>query len=135
VDNQIEDPIDEKLTQEISEIETRREKWLELRDLYLPLVRRFKELELGPYFDGRDINISFSGDKAKLTSVIRILRTNGFDTDADAPKANSNCWSAYFTNSEDSRIQFWINFSSTVCRMVKTGTKMVEQDVYEVQCD
>ena len=135
MDNPIEDPIDEKLTQEVSEIERRREKWFELRDLYLPLVRRFKELKLEPYFDGRDINISFSGDKAKLTSVIRILRTNGFDTDADAPKANSNYWSAYFTNSEDSRIQFWISFSSTVCRMVKVGTKMVEQDVYEVQCD
>ena len=130
MDNQIKDPIDEKLTQEVSEIERRREKWFELRDLYLPLVRRFKELELEPYFDGRDINISFSVDKAKLTSVIRILRTNGFDTGADAPKANSNYWSAYFTSTEDSRIQFWISFSSTVCRMV-----MVEQDVYEVQCD
>jgi hypothetical protein len=135
VNSQIEDPIDEKLTQEVSEIETRREKWLELRDNFLPLVRRFKGLEIEPNFDGRDINLSFSGDKTKLTSVIRILRTNGFDTDAEAPKANSNYWSAYFTNAEDSRIQFWISFSSTVCRMVKVGTKMVEQDVYEVQCD
>jgi len=135
VDNQIEDPIDEKLTQEVSEIETRRERWLNIRNLYLPLVRRFKGLDLEPTFDGRDINLSFSGDKAKLTSVIRILRTNGFDPDAEAPKANSNYWSAYFTNAEDSRIQFWISFSSTVCRMVKVGTKMVEQDVYEVQCD
>lgn len=135
MDNQIEDPIDEKLTQEVSEIETRRERWLNIRNLYLPLVRRFKGLDLEPTFDGRDINLSFSGDKAKLTSVIRILRTNGFDPDAEAPKANSNYWSAYFTNAEDSRIQFWISFSSTVCRMVKVGTKMVEQDVYEVQCD
>ena len=135
MDNQIEDPIDEKLTQEVSEIETRRERWLDIREYFLPLVRRFKGLDLEPNFDGRDINLSFSGDKAKLTSVIRILRTNGFDTDAEAPKANSNYWSAYFTNAEDSRIQFWISFSSTVCRMVKVGTKMVEQDVYEVQCD
>ena len=135
MDNQIEDPIDEKLTQEVSEIETRRERWLDIREYFLPLVRRFKGLEIEPSFDGRDINLSFSGDKAKLTSVIRILRTNSFDTDAEAPKANSNYWSAYFTNAEDSRIQFWISFSSTVCRMVKVGTKMVEQDVYEVQCD
>ena len=135
MDNQIEDPIDEKLTQEVSEIETRRERWLDIREYFLPLVRRFKGLEIEPTFDGRDINLSFSGDKAKLTSVIRILRTNGFDTDAEAPKANSNYWSAYFTDAEDSRTQFWISFSSTVCRMVKVGTKMVEQDVYEVQCD
>ena len=135
MDNQIEDPIDEKLIQEVSEIETRRERWLDVREYFLPLVRRFKGLEIEPSFNGRDINLPFSGDKAKLTSVIRILRTNGFDTDAEAPKANSNYWSAYFTNSEDPRIQFWISFSSTVCRMVKVGTKMVEQDVYEVQCD
>ena len=135
MDNQIEDPIDEKLTQEVSEIETRRERWLDIREYFLPLVRRFKGLEIEPSFDGRDINLSFSGDKAKLTSVIRILRTNGFDTDAEASKANSNYWSAYFTNAEDSRIQFWISFSSTVCHMVKVGIKMVEQDVYEVQCD
>ena len=79
------------------------------------------------------IRVSATGGKDLLTSIFRILRTNGFATTNARPKANSPSWEGTFRR-KDFQHSLWINFTSNVCKMVKTGTKSVEVPTYEIEC-
>jgi len=78
-------------------------------------------------------NIYASGNKHDLAGCVRALRVNGFKSDSAPPGKHDSSWTAFFHNEEGAKVYF--NFSSKVCRRVKVGTKMVEQDLYETVCD
>ena len=81
------------------------------------------------------LSFSIRGTGEELTAAIRWLRTRGWNTDSKPPETNQAHWDALYVHTEDlNKIRIRLTFSSTVCRMVKVGTKMVEQDVYETRC-
>lgn len=79
------------------------------------------------------LNIYAAGDKHDLAGVIRALRVNGFKLEGEPPAKSTPSWTGFFYNL--ARACIYVSFSSKVCRRVKVGTKMIEQDVYETVCD
>lgn len=132
VETILEDPIEILLAQSALDLAKRRQKWATVRDFYRPILNALQRVGIEPSLS-TDIDLNFAGDAQKLSAVVRILRTNGFSTTAERPKAGSNTWYARYSNPEVG-LDVWLSFTSSVCKRVKVGTKMVEQDVYEVQC-
>lgn len=97
------------------------------------LFRRFEELDIDLDFCLRtgDINLNFTGDGDRLAEVWKELRRNGYAPNSRPKKGESSFYTHWL---QDGLSTFWMNFSSSVCRRVKTGTKTVEVDVYETQC-
>lgn len=128
----------QKLHKRISEkkIELRKRR-AAIRAHEAKLTALFADVEaLGsePYTDGDWIFISLSGDKHKFLSFARVIRKHGFELPTIEKGATG------FTKLEsigegDAHVYVYFQFSSTQCRRVKTGTKMVEQEVYETVCD
>lgn len=118
--------------QELS-IQKRRELWALHRDRLLPIVQDLKKLGASLDFQS-SIDISLSGDSHRLAAAIRAFRTRTFTTASERPKKGDSSWGAWFSR-EDCTLQFWFHFSSTVCRRVKVGTRVIEQDIYETVCD
>lgn len=79
------------------------------------------------------VDISTTGDKHELAAIIRAYRINGFTTDSKPPAKNDPSWSAWFRQKNGATSV--LCFTSKVCRRIKTGTKMVEQEVFETVCD
>jgi hypothetical protein len=128
----LDDPIEIALAEQALSLAKSRAKWNSIRDFYRPIVNALHRLGLEPRLSS-DVDLHFSGDAHKLASVVRILRTAGFSTTAARPKQGDTQWSAYYHH-PDCGTSVWLYFTSSVCKRVKVGTKMVEQDVYEVQC-
>lgn len=84
-------------------------------------------------FDSQTLDISITGTKHDLEAVWRELRKMGFESPDNRPKATDPSFTGYFKRQIDG-CKVYLFFSSTVCRRVKTGTRMVEQDVYETVC-
>jgi hypothetical protein len=78
------------------------------------------------------LDLAAKGNKAALTRVIRALRVNGFNSKA-TPEEKDTFFSAFYTH--ETRSCIWLNFTSTACRRVEVGKKMVEQSIYETVCD
>lgn len=78
-------------------------------------------------------NYYVSGDVHDLAGAIRALRVNGFKSDAKPPTKNDASWSAYYHDEKQSNVS--LHFTSKICKRVKIGTRMVEQDVYETVCE
>lgn len=97
------------------------------------LFRRLEELDIDVKFSLRegDIDLSFTGDGARLGEVWSALRHAGYLPD-NRPTKGEAVFCTHWR--QEGFAILWMNFSSSVCRRVKVGTKMVEQDVYEVQC-
>lgn len=109
-------------------------RWDATKDDYTEALENLAEID--HEFDvsaGWCLQIRASGDKALLTKMIRAVRTAGWKTDDAPPAANADYWHADYSH-EDREGRIALSFSSTVCRRVKVGTRMVEQDVYETQC-
>ena len=83
--------------------------------------------------DSVSLDISLAGDKHEFAMIVRALRTSGFVLDNAMPKAGDASWCAWARHPDGAVMVCF--FSSRVCRRVKVGTKMVEQDVYETVCD
>lgn len=87
-----------------------------------------------------DLTVRLTGDKHKLSELVRALRTRGFVTNATPPKANDSTWSAFYQHPQicDGEVTaVYLSFSSSVCRRVKVGTKVIPAqtvDVYETVC-
>lgn len=128
----MDDPIEIALAEKAIALAKSRAKWNSIKDFYRPIINALQRLGLEPTL-GTDIDLSFAGDAHKLASVVRILRTSGFTTLGERPKKGDTAWHAYFEHPECAT-KLWLYFTSSVCKRVKTGTQMVEQDVYEVQC-
>lgn len=97
------------------------------------LFRRFEELDIDVGFclDNEYINVTFTGDGARLTAVWRAFRTHGYNTEA-RPKKGDTTFYAFWHR--DGMSKLFMHFSSSMCRRVQVGTKMVEQPIYETQC-
>lgn len=97
------------------------------------MFRAFEGLDLDVGFNLLEdyISVQFAGDGPKLTAVWKLLRQNGYSTYA-RPKKGDTTFYAFWEREGSGRI--FLNFSSTMCRRVQVGTKMVEQPIYETQC-
>lgn len=97
------------------------------------LFRRFEELDLDVGFNLENsyIGLSFTGDGEKLAVVWRALRTHGYNT-ASRPAKGDTTFNAFWRC--EGLADLFMMFSSSMCRRVKVGTKMVEQPIYETQC-
>lgn len=125
--------IDKELIEEQLNLTKKKAKWNEDKWLLGPVVNALFLIGIEPSLSSGSLNVSFSGDKAKLAAAIRILRVAGFVGDGEKPKKGDDSWYSYFHHPR-CELQIWFYFTSTVCKKVKVGTKLVEQDVYEVQC-
>lgn len=132
IETLLDDPIELALAESAIELAKKRQRWNAVRDFYRPILNAFVRLGLEPRLSN-DVDVSFTGDAHKLAGVVRILRTSGFETTSGRPKPGDTSWYAYYSHPEVT-VKVWLNFTSSVCRRVKVGSKMVEQDIYEVQC-
>lgn len=82
--------------------------------------------------DANDINVSISGDASDMAAFFRLMRTNGFEPDS-RPKDAQTEFRTWFRH--DDGTQFYLAFSSTVCKRVQIGTRTVEEPIYEIRCD
>jgi hypothetical protein len=98
-----------------------------------PLFRSFEEMDIDLQFnpDGGYIAFCFTGDGERLAAVWKELRRNGYKSDC-RPKKGDTTFYAFWEREGYARL--FMNFSSSMCRRVQVGTKMVEQPIYETQC-
>lgn len=98
----------------------------------LPLANALHEIGADLSFPN-SLDVRLIGDKQKFIALLRVLARFGLK----APKVEKGAtgFSHFFYPEDMPGLQVYVCFSSTVCRRVKTGTKMVEQDVYETVCD
>ena len=99
-----------------------------------PILNALVLLGHEPRLQEDGVNLQFAGDASTLTAVVRVLRTNGFATEAARPEPGAVSWYGWF-NRPDCKVRIWLYFTSSVCTRVKVGTRIVEQDVYETRCD
>lgn len=114
------------------------------------------ELKVSMEFGFASISINLSGTAQDLAKVVKQVRAIGYQTTSERPTAGSHEWRGLYISDvvrERKNAEGWyglpqserdslelkwpdihLNFSSTVCRRVQTGTKMVEEPVYEVRC-
>ena len=78
------------------------------------------------------IDLSHSGDKLVLDGMFRALRKLGYEPDK-RPETNASYFTTFW-NRPGTTLRIYTRFSSTVCKRVKIGTKMVEQDIFETRC-
>lgn len=97
------------------------------------LFRAFEELDLDVRFplDNDYLTLSFTGDGPKLAAVWKLLRRHGYNT-TDRPKKGDTTFYSFW--SREGHAKVFMNFSSSLCRRVQVGTKLVEQPIYETQC-
>lgn len=133
LDTVLDSSVDIALAEQALALAKARAKWATCKDFYLPIINALQRVGVEPALSGNDINVQFSGDKAKLAAVMRILRTSGFTFTANRPKQGDSDWHCYFHH-PDSAVPVWLYFTSSVCRRVQVGTKMVETPIYETKC-
>lgn len=114
--------------------------WSRVRAQLEPTVLAFDKLDVSVTFNGEsNLYVAAHGDKKRLADVIRVLRTNGWNT-GTKPAEGSPEYRAVFNiePTEDAPLapsgSVQLSFTSSVCRRVRVGTQMVEQDIYEVRC-
>lgn len=97
------------------------------------LFRRLEELDIDIRFDLRDgdIAVSFTGDGERLKEVWAEFRRNGFEP-SSRPEKGATGHLCFWSKPDFAK--FFMSFSSSMCRRVQVGTKMVEQPVYETVC-
>jgi len=78
------------------------------------------------------IDLSYSGDKLVLDGMFRALRKLGYEPDK-RPEADTSYYTSFWVR-PGTTLRIYTRFSSTVCKRVKIGTKMVEQDIFETRC-
>lgn len=83
--------------------------------------------------DQEDVNLYVTGNTAALKEIFRGLRKLGYEPSSRPDVKPQSQFTTYFH--QDGKPTFYLSFSSTLCKRVKVGTKMVEQDIYEVQCE
>ena len=127
----------------------REQAWLESQHHYLPLFESIaakqaalaagESLEVEASTFGLHLTLSIAGGPDLLQIIWRALRVRGWRFDGDRPKALETSWSGSFhlfaaDGERVPGVEVLLSFSSTVCRLVQVGTKMVEKPIYEVRC-
>lgn len=130
---EVKSPIELELENQKLRLAQKIAKWNGAKSILDPLCNALLMVGVEASFDGQ-INVNFAGDKDQLAKVMRIVRTGGWVfTNTHRPKKGGTSWTSY-AGHPHTTVQMWFYFTSTVCKRVKVGTKMVEQDIYEVEC-
>jgi hypothetical protein len=129
----LESSVDIALAEQALKLAKLRARWNSCRDLFSPVIAAFQRGGIEPYMQDDYVVVQATGDKTKLESAFRILRGAGFTFNADRPKKGDSQWYSFFMHPE-SETKLFFQFTSSVCKRVKVGTKMVEQDIYETHC-
>lgn len=124
--------IERQLVKEALVIAERRETWAMHKAVLAPLVNAMRKLGADVALTN-SLDISLVGDAAKLAAAVRVLRLSAYSSHNKRPVKGDTSWTA-FSNRTGS-LEIYFSFSSSVCRRVQTGTKMVEQPVFETVCD
>lgn len=124
--------IERQLVKEALVIAERRETWNMHKAVLAPLVNAMRKLGADVSLTN-SLNVSLVGDAAALAAAVRVLRGAAYVSHNPRPVKGDTTWSAFFNRTESLEIYF--SFSSSVCRRVQTGFKMVEQPVFETVCD
>lgn len=97
------------------------------------LFRALEDMDIEPGFglDDDYIGLSFAGDGPKLAAVWKLLRQHGYKNSCH-PKKGDTTFYAFWE--QEGHAKLFMNFTSSVCRRVQVGTKMVETPIYETQC-
>jgi hypothetical protein len=84
--------------------------------------------------NSNSLDLFFTGKVEDLNTVWKALRARGY-APSDRPPADKrlSTFSTFWNHEE--RISIYMHFSSSQCKMIQTGTEMVEKPVYEVQCE
>jgi hypothetical protein len=107
------------------------DKYMRCKHIIDPTIEALGPLVKDVSFPG-SIDLSITGNKDDLRFLFKTLRSRGWNTQF-RPTAHAASYSGFWDH-EDSELQIWVNFHSSVCKLVRTGTKLVEQPVYEVVC-
>lgn len=129
----LESSIDIGLAEQALKLAKMRQRWAACRDIFAPVIASFQRMGIEPQMQDDYITVCATGDKSKLEQAFRVLRGADFSFTAERPKKGDSQWYAFFTH-PDSETKIFFQFTSSVCKRVKVGTKMVEQDVFETQC-
>ena len=119
-----------KIKEKHDKIVDRAQNWIAGKDQVLPVLLAFQALGGNISVDGDcDIIVGIAGDKDCFINCWKLWRSCGVRLDTPPPGATSvNQLLTAFG------IKFYFCFSSTVCKRVQVGTKMVETPVFETQC-
>jgi hypothetical protein len=84
-------------------------------------------------FEYHHIKVQFTGDGPLLADFWRLLRQAGYNTDS-RPKKGDTSYYGWWNKLQSATIA--LNFSSSVCKRVQTGTRTVtrEEPIYETVC-
>lgn len=85
------------------------------------------------HIDTDGLNIHWTGAKGDLLSFCKLMFRLGLRPQS-TPRPNQPSWSSHWKRKNGDIIPLYTAFASTDCKMVQTGTKMVEQAVYGVSC-
>jgi hypothetical protein len=123
-----------KQLEEAIEIDLKRKATLDkFQEAWKALLAEIKVELTRVSFDSMSLGIHFAGTKHELEAVWGTLRRFGFEPPEHRPKAKDSSYNGLFIRETDN-CKVYLFFSSTVCRQVKVGMKMVEQPVYETVC-
>ncbi len=87
-------------------------------------------------FDVASLDIHISGDHHAFKGMFSALRKLGYNCESrpmDKTMASWSCW--WYHEDKDKHPSLWVSFGSTKCTRIQTGTKMVEQPIYETVCN
>ena len=86
--------------------------------------------------DSYNVSIRVAGGPNELKEIFRAFRKLGYEP-SDRPGIQPEAsFGTYFRKDpSDDTPEFYLSFSSTICKRVKVGTKMVEQAIYETVCE
>jgi len=99
------------------------------------VARHLKDVSvLTAYIDNDSVNLNITGDYAVLKAIFHAFREAGYFPSDRPNELKQPSFSCYF-NRPDHDFQFWVNFSSTVCKRVQIGTEMKEVPIYETVCE
>jgi hypothetical protein len=112
------------------------DKWERAEAELASLARRLSLLDIEPVYTTTSFGVRFSGNREKLLAAMRAVYQAGYrlPKDCSRPEEKSPSWCAWFCHQNPDFPRLWFWFESSVCRLVQTGTKMVERPVYEVSC-
>lgn len=129
--------IEERIEAYEAPIREFKDHWTREKERYMPVLRKLAHLGAEFYAGDRTyLQVNLMGDGHVLAEAMRALRAHGFNTYNSKPAKNDPTWSSFWTveGAGDWHIRIYLNFTSSVCRRVKTGTKTVVQDVFEIVC-
>lgn len=77
--------------------------------------------------------VSIAGTKADLTAAFKALRSIGFNINQRPGREKTDSWNGVFRHPSGAQLD--LIFSSTQCRRVSAGVKLVEVEQFDIVCD